>query len=158
MDEEEVVKGIVEMLKGINNSAAELVHKGDLENAVKMYELAEQTSLRFYFNDGAFVNRLYIAKIHIMEEDFNRAVDCLDILEKYEVSPNVENEIIQFYKEAGMILLKAGMNMEAEGNLKEALRIFEKVHPHLNKKRANLVEKEIALLKSKVRTDVNPVC
>jgi hypothetical protein len=155
MNEEDVVKGIVEMLKGINNSAADLVQKGDLENAVKMYELAEQTSLKFYFYDGALVNRLYIAKIHIMEEEFNKAVDCLDILEKYTVSPNIENEIIRFYKEAGMILLKAGMKMEADGDLSSALRLFEKVQPYLNKKRAEIVEKEIMLLRSKVGTNVN---
>jgi hypothetical protein len=155
MGEEDVIKGIVEMLKGINNSAADFVQKGDLENAVKMYELAEQTSLRFYFYDGALVNRLYIAKIHIMEEKFNEAVDCLDILEEYEASPNVKNEIGQFYKEAGMIMLKAGMEMEANGDLTGALRLFEKVHPYLNKKRAEIVEKEIILLRSKVGTDVN---
>jgi len=155
MGEEDVIKGIVEMLKGINNSAAGLVQKGDLENAVKMYELAEQTSLRFYFYDGALVNRLYIAKIHIMEEKFNEAVDCLDILEEYSVSSNVENEVTRFYKEAGMIMLKAGMKMEADGDLNGALRLFEKVRPYLNKKRAEIVEKEIMLLRSKVRTDVN---
>ena len=155
MGEEDVIKGIVEMLKGINNSAADLVQKGDLENAVKMYELAEQTSLKFYFYDGALVNRLYIAKIHIMEEEFNKAVDCLDILEGYKASPNTENEIVRFYKEAGMIMLKAGMEMEASGDLTGALRLFEKVHPYLNKKRAEIVEKEIMLLRSKVGTNLN---
>jgi len=155
MGEEDVIKGIVEMLKGINNSAADLVQKGDLENAVKMYELAEQTSLRFYFYDGALVNRLYIAKIHIMEEEFSKAVDCLDILEGYKASPNTENEIVRFYKEAGMIMLKAGMEMEASGDLTGALRLFEKVHPYLNKKRAEIVEKEIMLLRSKVGTNLN---
>lgn len=154
MKDEDVIKGIVELLKGINNSAAELVGSGKLEEAVKMYELGEQTSLKFYYADGAFMNRLYIAKIHIMEENFEAAADCLDRLSEYDSVQNAERELAIFYKEAGMILLKAGMEMEAAGNLTGALRLFEKIQPYLNKKRADVVEKEIIMLKAKVGAGV----
>ena len=158
MNDEDIIKSVVELLKGINNSAAEMVRSGNFENAVKMYEMGEQTSLKFYYTDGAVFNRLYIAKIHIIEEQYDAAMDCLDKLAEYEMSQDAEKALTAFYKEAGMVLLKAGMNMEAAGNLTGALQLFEKIQPYLNKKRADAVEKEIILLRSKVsRSEMSKV-
>ena len=150
MNEEEVIKNVVELLKGINNSAAEMVCSGDLNSAIKMYETGEQTSQKFCYTEGAFLNRLYIVKIHIMQERYDLALSGLDRLETYEISEKSKKELDSFYKEASWVLLKSGIEMEKDGNLKSALKIFEKILPYLNQKRAQAVEKEIVWLKSKI--------
>jgi len=147
---DDAVKNIVELLKGTNNSAAELVYKGDLDGAIQMYELAEETSERFKYTDGVLLNRIYIAKVNILKDELKRAIEVIDTVLTHDLSPSIKRETDKFFREASLTILKKGMVWESEGDLKNALHAFEIIVPYLNKKRADIVEKEIALLRSKV--------
>jgi len=151
-----VIENVVDLLKGINNSAVGLIQKGDFEAAVKMFELGEETSLRFNYIDGALSNRLNMIKVQLLSGNFLQVIDSLDIMAEFDVSDEMRKEVTRFFKEASVTMLKAGMDMEANGDMRNALRMFERIHPYLNNKRADLVGKEIEMLRSKLGTDENP--
>jgi len=145
MDERIMI--IAEGLKGMNNSAIDLIKNGEYDKAQTMFESAESTCRLFQYNDGMGMIRASLANLSVMRGNIlealahiEMAISCYSQCKERENACEMQRNIV-------MIALEAGMEKENSGDLEGALEIFERILPHLNEKRVALVSAEIKSLK-----------
>ena len=144
---DEITFVIAEGLKGLNNAAVDLVMKGDLDEAERVFESIENTAKMFQYNDGVGAARVSMANLSMMRGDIIQALTHIEIaVEK--CSGSNKEEACAMQKKVSMIALQKGMEKEKEGELKGALELFERILPHMNEKRAAAVSKEIESIKA----------
>lgn len=145
MDERIVI--IAEGLKGMNNSAVDLVMKGEYDEAEKMFESAESTCKLFQYNEGIGMIRVSLANLSVMRGNVLEALSHIEIATSCFPQCEERENVCALHRKIVMMALEAGIGKENSGDLSGALEVFERILPELNEKRAALVAKEIQKIK-----------
>ncbi|MDR0334284.1 MAG: hypothetical protein LBH69_00135 [Methanomassiliicoccaceae archaeon] len=139
---------IAEGMIGLNNSAVELVRKGEYDGAEEMFETMENTAKLFGYNEGVGMARMSLASISMMR---GRLLEALSRIEgSVCIYPECEGRKIACDMQSKIVLvaLDMGIKRERAGKLNDALELFEAILPKLNEKRAAAISKEIAHIKA----------
>jgi len=144
---DEITFVIAEGLKGLNNAAVDLVMKGDLDEAERVFESIENTAKMFQYNDGVGTARISLANLSIMKGEIIQALTHIEVAVENCSGANKE-DACAMQKKVSMMALQVGMEKEKKGELKGALELFERILPIINEKRAAAVAKEIESIKA----------
>ncbi|AIZ56051.1 hypothetical protein Mpt1_c01480 [Candidatus Methanoplasma termitum] len=145
MDEKLLI--ITDGLKGLNNSAIEMIIKGEYAEAERMFETIENTSRLFGYEGGIGMARLSLANVSILKGDVFEALAHIEVAECCNLTGNDGETVCSLHKKIALMALEVGIRMENSGELRDALDLFERIHPYLNEKRAVAVKEEILNLK-----------
>lgn len=145
MDERIMI--IAEGLKGMNNSAIDLIKKGEYDKAQALFESAESTCRLFQYNDGVGMIRVSLANLSVMRGDLLEALTHVETAISLYSQCKEREKACELQRKIAMIALEAGIEKENSDDLKGALEIFERVLPYLNEKRTALVSIEIKNLR-----------
>ncbi|MCL1811786.1 MAG: hypothetical protein FWG41_06210 [Methanomassiliicoccaceae archaeon] len=149
MDERVVI--IAEGLKGMNNSAVNLIMKGEYDEAAEMFASAESTCRLFQYNEGIGMIRVSLANLSVMRGNVAEALTHIEVATSFYPQCEERECACELHRKIALMALEAGIKKENAGDLAGALELFERILPHLNEKRAVLVSKEIENIKGYLR-------
>lgn len=147
---DELISAVAENLKNMNNTAVELIRNGRFDEAQRMYEMSDAAMCLLNYTDGIAMVRISLANLAAMQGDFVSGLDYAETVLVLSASEDFKKEAKDLCGRIAKHVLKAGMTEEESGDMKMALKFFEKAAPHLGEKRAALVYREIELIRSHI--------
>ncbi|MDR0887988.1 MAG: hypothetical protein LBM39_02235 [Candidatus Methanoplasma sp.] len=138
---------ITEGLKSLNNSAVDMISKGDYDSAAHLFETAEKTSDLFGYSEGVGMANLSLANLFVLKKDvlgaLAYAVKAADILPPGED----KNTAKDMSRKLAISAVRLGIEKEDSGDFESALKAFEAAYPHVGD-RAPMIADEISFIKS----------
>lgn len=144
---EQIFKEIARELKTLHNTAVELIKVGKLDEAKKMYERAAGISEMTGYSEGVGMSMFSISNLELLRGDYTRALDYALVSGDYYTDESDKKRALELTARLSLHLVKKGIEMEASGEIEEALNLFSKALPHLKGKKRDAVLYEMDLLR-----------
>lgn len=145
--DEQIFKDIARELKGLHNTAVELIKREKFDEAKKIYEKAAGISELTGYLDGIAMSMFSISNLELLREDYTRALDYAFLSRDYFSQESDQIMASELIEKLSIHLVKKGIEMESSGEIHQALSLFNKAVPHLKGKRRQAVLYEIDLLR-----------